>query len=89
MKQLPPNASGNPAFDVNNHTKHWSFARMRNFCAWKESALESMTLLLINVLANNLINRIWGEVWTVVLRRAARGLRFFCAWQIIPYESIA
>jgi hypothetical protein len=87
MKNFSPNACGNVAFDGRNHTKARCFVSMRNFYAWQESAYESRTLTIINVLANNLINRIWGEVWTVVSGRAPVGVRFFYAWKNYPCES--
>jgi len=68
------------AFVVKNHTNPSSFDCMQNFYAWQENAYESRTLILINVIANNLINRIWGEVWTAVFSSSAAALRFFCAW---------
>jgi hypothetical protein len=48
-----------------------------------------MTLLCINVLANNLINRIWGELWPQNQAGARSSLRYFYAWQIYPYGSKA
>jgi hypothetical protein len=62
---------------------------MQNFYAWQESSFESMTLLCINVLANNLINRIWGELWSQIQAGARSSLRDFYAWQIYPYRSKA
>jgi hypothetical protein len=74
-------------FHVNNHTKPSRFDRMRNFYAWKESAYESRTLPSINVLANNLINRIWGELWRSVGACTRSALRHFYAWVNFPLKS--